>query len=315
MVLDEFSRGHNSKRNMTRSFHLSAIILLIAAGQAFAQSKAELRRQIEQVVAGKKATVGVAIADSDGKVAASLNGDRRFPMQSVFKLHIGLKMLSEIDKGRFSLDQKIEISKSDLLPDLYSPIRDRYPEGATLSLAEILGYTISASDNVGCELLLKLLGGPAEIERYFVERGFRDVSIKVNEAVMQANWDRQFENWTTPNAANQVLRAFYANDRKLLSVKSREFLWKVMRETETGADRLKGRLPAGTVVAHKTGSSGVNKTTGVTAAVNDIGVVFLPNGKYFFISVFVTDSTENAAANEKIIADIAGAAWDHFAKK
>lgn len=300
---------------MTRSFHLSAIILLIAAGQAFAQSKTELRRQIEQVVAGKKATVGVAIADSDGKVAASLNGDRRFPMQSVFKLHIGLKMLSEIDKGRFSLDQKIEISKSDLLPDLYSPIRDRYPEGATLSLAEILGYTISASDNVGCELLLKLLGGPAEIERYFVERGFRDVSIKVNEVVMQANWDRQFENWTTPNAANQVLRAFYANDRKLLSVKSREFLWKVMRETETGADRLKGRLPAGTVVAHKTGSSGVNKTTGVTAAVNDIGVVFLPNGRYFFISVFVTDSTEDAAANEKIIADIARAAWDHFVKK
>ncbi len=300
---------------MTRSFHLFAIILLIAAGQAFAQSKTELRRQIEQVVAGKKATVGVAIADSDGKVAASLNGDRRFPMQSVFKLHIGLKMLSEIDKGRFSLDQKIEISKSDLLPDLYSPIRDRYPEGATLSLAEILGYTISASDNVGCELLLKLLGGPAEIERYFIERGFRDVSIKVNEVVMQANWDRQFENWTTPNAANQVLRAFYANDRKLLSVKSREFLWKVMRETETGADRLKGRLPAGTVVAHKTGSSGVNKTTGVTAAVNDIGVVFLPNGRYFFISVFVTDSTEDAAANEKIIADIARAAWDHFVKK
>ena len=315
MVLDEFSRGHTSKRNMTRSFHLSAIILLIAAGQAFAQSKTELRRQIEQMVAGKKATVGVAIADSNGKVAASLNGDRRFPMQSVFKLHIGLKMLSEIDKGRFSLDQKIEISKSDLLPDLYSPIRDRYPEGATLSLAEILGYTISASDNVGCELLLKLLGGPAEIERYFVERGFRDVSIKVNEVVMQANWDRQFENWTTPNAANQVLRAFYANDRKLLSVKSREFLWKVMRETETGADRLKGRLPAGTVVAHKTGSSGVNKTTGVTAAVNDIGVVFLPNGRYFFISVFVTDSTEDAAANEKIIADIARAAWDHFVKK
>ncbi len=300
---------------MTRSFHLFAIILLITAGQAFAQSKTELRRQIEQVVAGKKATVGVAIADSDGKVAASLNGDRRFPMQSVFKLHIGLKMLSEIDKGRFSLDQKIEISKSDLLPDLYSPIRDRYPEGATLSLAEILGYTISASDNVGCELLLKLLGGPAEIERYFVERGFRDVSIKVNEVVMQANWDRQFENWTTPNAANKVLRAFYANDRKLLSVKSREFLWKVMRETETGADRLKGRLPAGTVVAHKTGSSGVNKTTGVTAAVNDIGVVFLPNGRYFFISVFVTDSTVDAAANEKIIADIARAAWDHFVKK
>lgn len=39
-----------------------------------------------------------------------------------------------------------------------------------------------------------------------------------------------------------------------------------MKETKTGANRLKGQLPQGTVVAHKTGTSGTNKTTGVTAA-------------------------------------------------
>ncbi len=87
-----------------------------------------------------------------------------------------------------------------------------------------------------------------------------------------------------------------------------------MRETSTGSKRLKGQLPENTVVAHKTGTSGVNKITGVTAAVNDIGVVFLPNGKHFFISVFVTDSKENAEANEKIVADIGKAAWDYFVK-
>ena len=64
-------------------------------------------------------------------------------------------------------------------------------------------------------------------------------------------------------------------------------------------------------VAHKTGSSGANKA-GLTAAVNDIGMVFLPNGKHFFISVFVTNSKEDAGTNEKIIADIAKATWNYF---
>ena len=84
-----------------------------------------------------------------------------------------------------------------------------------------------------------------------------------------------------------------------------------MRETETGKKRLKGQLPENTIVAHKTGSSGVNKE-GLTAAVNDIGIVFLPNGQHYFISVFVTNSKENSDVNEKIIADISKATWDHF---
>jgi beta-lactamase class A/beta-lactamase class A VEB len=62
-----------------------------------------------------------------------------------------------------------------------------------------------------------------------------------------------------------------------------------MKETETGKNRLKGQLPRGTIVAHKTGTSGTNKTTGITAAVNDIGIVFLPNGGHFFISVFANN--------------------------
>ena len=87
-----------------------------------------------------------------------------------------------------------------------------------------------------------------------------------------------------------------------------------MRETETGPGRLKGQLPKNTIVAHKTGSSGVNKE-GLTAAVNDIGIVFLPNGTHFFISVFVTNSKEDASTNEKIIADIANVTWNYFGAK
>ncbi|MGB7201969.1 MAG: class A beta-lactamase, subclass A2 [Pyrinomonadaceae bacterium] len=300
---------------MTKIFYLAAILFLFVANQTFAQSKDDLRQKIEQIVTTKNAIVGVSIIGNGGKDKISVNGKKRFPMQSVFKFHIGLAMLREIDKGKFSLDQKIEIKKSELLPGLYSPIRDKYPEGTSLTIEEILEYTVSLSDNVGCDVLLKLLGGPREVENFFVKNKFKDIAIKINEETMQGNRDRQFENWTTPKAANNVLQAFFYNKKNLLSQESHAFVWRVMRETSTGANRLKGQLPAGTVVAHKTGWSGTNKTTGITAAVNDVGIVFMPNGKHFFISVFVTDSREDFATNEKIIADIARASWDHFIAK
>lgn len=50
----------------------------------------------------------------------------------------------------------------------------------------------------------------------------------------------------------------------------------LMTETPTGLQRIKGLLPDGTVVAHKTGTS--RTVGGVTAATNDVGLVTLPNG-------------------------------------
>ena len=297
---------------MTRLVRRTALILLLISSQAYTQAIDSLRQNIKQIAASTNAVVGVSIVGNNGEDTIAVNAERHFPMQSVFKFHIAVTMLSEIDKGNFSLDQKIKIQKKDLVPGTYSPIREKYPEGTTLTIAEILKYMVSQSDNIGCDILLRLLGGPQVVENYFLNNKFKDISIKINEEVMQNNWDLQFQNWTTPNAANQVLESFYSNSQKLLSQKSHDFIWKIMRETATGLDQLKGKLPEGTVVAHKTGWSGRNKTTGITAAVNDVGIVFLPTGQHFFISVFITNSKEDKTTNAKIIADIAKAAWDYF---
>lgn len=298
-----------------KPFPLTALFLFLTICHSFAQTTDLLKKEIQKIISTKNAIVGVAILGNNGQDVLFINGEKHFPMQSVFKFHIGLAMLSEIDKGNFNLNQKIDINKSELLPGLWSPIREKYPEGTTLSIAEILQYTISHSDNVGCDILLKILGGPEFVENFIKTKGIDDISIKINEEIMQTNWDRQFENWTTPLAANQILELFFHNKNNLLSKESYDFLWKIMKETSTGQKRLKGNLPVGTVVAHKTGWSGSNKDTGITAAVNDIGVVFLPNNKPFFISVFITDSKENTEVNEKIIAEISKVTWDYFILK
>lgn len=276
---------------------------------AAAQTPSELSQRIEKIVSAKKVKVGVSIWDEKGKELASVNGNKPFPMQSVFKFHIALVVLAQVDQGTLSLTQPIQIDKKELLPNLYSPLREAHPNGATLPLSKILEYTVSQSDNVGCDVLLRLIGGPKAVETYFTKNGFKNISIKINEEIMQANWDLQFQNWTTPQAANAVLKQFYENKPKRLSAQSHQFIWEIMKNTQTGKARLKGDLPAHTTVAHKTGFSGTNPA-GVTAAVNDIGIVFLPNGHHFYISVFVTDSSENTETNEKIIAEVAKVAWD-----
>ena len=309
---------------MTRILQVTAFILLLTSSCKTPNKKTELkanetvllRKEITKIVADKKAIVGVSIIGSKGEDTLSINGNRHFPMQSVFKFHIALAVLSEVDKGKLKLDQKIEVKKEDLLPkDAWCPLRDENPNGGLFTIAKLIQYSVSQSDNLACDILIKLIGTPKTVENYFKMNGIVELKITFNEKIMQEKWENMFQNWTTPIAASQTLKLFYDNKNNLLSKSSYDFFWQTNKETTTGENRLRGKLPLETIVAHKTGSSGVNEETGITAAVNDIGIVFLPNGEYFIISVFVTESKENSETNEKIIADIAKATYDFYNKK
>ncbi len=300
---------------MNRLFQLTSLLLLFAASCKTRDNTDYLRNRIEQIVSKKNAVVGVSIIGNNGKDTLSLHGDRKFPMQSVFKFHIALAVLSKVDKGNLSLDQKIEISKNELLPEeFWSPLRDENPNGGSFTIERLIQYAVSHSDNTACDILIKLIGTPKTVEEYIKNSGIKDIEITFNEKEMQAKWDNMFQNWTTPKAASEALKVFFENKDDLLSKASYDFFWKTNKETTTGKNRIRGQLPEETIVAHKTGWSGTNKGTGITAAVNNIGIVFLPNEKYFIISVFVSESKEDFDTNEKIIADIAKATYDFYTK-
>lgn len=297
---------------MTKKFFISSILLSFLILTAFAQTNS-LRNKIERIIATKKADIGVAIYGFENKDTLSINGNKHFPMQSVFKFHIALAVLNEVDKGKLSLDQAVFINQSDLLPNTWSPLREKYPNGnINLRLSEILHYTVSESDNNGCDLLLRLIGGVKTVQSYIDSIGLKDFSIQANEEEMAKEWNVQFSNWTTPMSTLQLLKKFY--DKKILSKTSCDFLWKILVETTTGARRIKGKLPLNTQVAHKTGTSDTNKE-GLTAAANDIGIVTLPTGKHFAICVYVSNTLENMETNEKIIADITKLYWDYSTNK
>ncbi|MFZ4592204.1 MAG: class A beta-lactamase, subclass A2 [Ignavibacteria bacterium] len=291
--------------------YIILLVLLLSVTNTYSQIDL-LRSKIESILSGKRAKVGVAISSLDTKDTLTVNGNERLVMQSVFKFHIALAVMYLVEEGKLSLSQEVFVSKSELMPNTWSPLRDKYPDGnVKVSLDEILRYTVAQSDNNGCDILLKLVGGTSRVNDFIHSIGVNDVSISKTEEEMHKGVEAQFANWTTPIAASMLLDKFsytYAQNKSL------SHLWQIMTETTTGPKRLKGLLPEGTIIAHKTGSSDTNNE-GMTYAVNDIGIVVLPDGRKYSIAVFVTNSYESYDDSEKIITDISKATYDYFLDK
>lgn len=166
----------------------------------------------------------------------------------------------------------------------------------------------SESDNTASDVLLRLAGKPQTIAQYLRDLGINDIVVANTEKELGQDPSVQYRNYATPDATVSLLRAFYEGIG--LSESSQALLLKLMTETATGAKRIKGLLPEGTVVAHKTGTSAT--VNGITAATNDVGLVTLSSGRHMAIAVFVSDSLAADETREEVIAKVAKAAWDEW---
>jgi len=288
------------------------ITLLVINVQLKAQSTLQLKKQLQEIIAQKNATVGISIKGITDKDTLSINGSLKMPMMSVFKFHIALAALHQVDKGKLRLDQKFFIKKDELHENTWSPMRDDYPNGNIyLTLDQLLRYTVSHSDNNGCDILLKLLGGPEKVQDFISQQGIKDITIKVNEQQMRT-WDNLYLNTTTPIATTLLLEKFYQG--KILKKETSSYLYQIMVETSRGTTWMKAGLPQGTELAHRTGISNTNEQN-LRAAMNDIGIVKLPNGHHFTLSIYLMNITEKRVDSEKLIADITEATWKYFTSK
>lgn len=288
------------------------LCLSLFSVQAFAQNMDELRQELNQIIATKNATVGISVKVIEDKDTLSMNGNKLIPMMSVFKFHIALAVLNEVDKGKLALNQKIFIKKEDLQEDTWSPILEEFPNGnMDLTLDQLLRYTVSHSDNNGCDILLKLIGGTETVKKFINQQGIKDFTIKVNEQEMRT-WENLYINTTTPIATTELMEKFYKG--KILKKKSTNYLYQLMVECSRGITWMKAGLPAGTELAHRTGISGTNDEN-LRVAMNDIGIIKLPNGKHLALAIYLKNITETRENSEKFIAYITRTVWNHFTKK
>lgn len=288
------------------------LFILMISLNSNAQSIENLRNEINEIISSKNLTAGISIKGIESHDTLSINGNQSAPMMSVFKFHIALAVLSEVDKGNLKLNQKIFIKKEELLPDTWSPIREEFPQGNTeLALDQLLRYTVSHSDNNGCDILLRLIGGTETVQEFINSQGVKDFTIKVNEEEM-STWGNLCLNTTTPLATTELLERFYKG--KILKKKTTKYLYQIMVETSRGLTWMKAGLPAGTELAHRTGISNTNEA-GLRVGMNNVGIIKLPNGKHFILSIYLAEIMEKREVTEKLLADIAKATYNYFAAR
>ncbi|MEZ5054030.1 MAG: class A beta-lactamase, subclass A2 [Chitinophagales bacterium] len=295
---------------MPKIVNIISLFILILLQSTVYSKQDSLYNQIQEIAKQAKGKVSVAAQVPEDSISFSFYGDEMCVMQSVFKFPIALAILNKIDKQEFSLLHKIHITPKEMIKDTWSPMRDSFPDGnVNITFENLLKYMVSQSDNIACDVLLHHLGKPKVVQNYIRKMGIDDFAMKYNEAGMHKKWKNQYSNVCSPNAMVAMLEKFY--DGKVLSPANTAFLNKIMTETTTGKNRIKKYLPSNAVVAHKTGSSGTNEA-GMTAAVNDVGIITLPNGKHLVLAIFVNDAYADFAVLEETIAAISKALFDAY---
>lgn len=291
-----------------RIFYTLITFLCVFPALLQAQSNS-LTMQLENAIKGKKAEIGIAVI-LDGKDTITVNNNARYPLMSVFKFHQALALADYMSQRNIPLDTRLHIKASDLKPNTYSPLRDKYPQGGIdLSIAELLEYTLQQSDNNACDILFHYQSSPESANNYIHSLGVDSCSIAFTENDMHEDINRCYQNWSTPLAAAQVLEIFL--NQPLFGKTYKDFIYQTMTECKTGADRLFAPLSGkNVIIGHKTGTGDKN-AKGQLIAINDIGFVILPNKHMYSIAVFVKNSEENPKVSTEIIANISRIVYEY----
>lgn len=266
-----------------------------------------LYSRISDMLQGKKAEVGVAVI-VDGKDTVTVGNGHRYPLMSVVKLHQALAVADYCGRNGLGLDARIEVKPSDLKPDTYSPLRDKYPSGGvTLTVKELLDYTLLSSDNNACDILFRLTGGPEATDTYIRRLGIGDFAVVATEDDMHQHLERCYQNWSTPLATACVLEKLLTEE--LFTPDFQRYIRQALIDCQTGKDRLPHPLEGtGAVIGHKTGT-GDRNADGQIIGINDAGFVLLPDGRRYTLVVFVKDSEESASDTVAIIAEVSRAVY------
>lgn len=306
-----------------------------AQAQAVRSASSPVEAALAQIARGSNGTVGVAMQDLAGGEVIALNGAQSFPMASTFKIALAATVLTKVDKGEWSLDRMIAVRPQDRV---YSEgIFEFAPhDGVALSVHNLLELMLTRSDNTATDVLYREVGGHGAVMDWLGQHGigemrvdsdtrgliFRALKVPPGDGdfvktvlatdphvlerdlsrTPNPDFDADPRDQASPRAMLHLLEVLAGG--KALSPGSTGVLMDILGRCHTGEGRLKGLLPADTPVAHKTGS--------LLGIANDAGYVTLPDGRRFAIVVFIKGDSRGAKSQDRVIAEIARTAYDHY---
>lgn len=251
--------------------------------------------------------IGVAAIDLSSGRSVGVLSDQPFPMASTSKIAIVATFLDGVDRGRWRLSDQYPLMvpvPSRKFSSTVAPVR----AGQMISAAGLIDLTLTRSDNQATDALLKVIGGPRAVNEWLRRVGVsgmridRDIATlvrddgEVNPAVTVDIRDS-----ATPQAMVRLLSGLHRGE--WLSPSSRAVLMSAMERCVTGRNRMRALIPAGSRIAHKTGT--------LSNTASDVGFIETPDGRVMAIAIYVTGQGGRPNRDARI-ASIARTIYDGY---
>jgi beta-lactamase class A len=238
--------------------------------------------------------LGVHAYDTQTARRIGFNDTDRFAMASTFKLMLAASVLSRVDRGSLTLEQRIAFGKGDLLP--HAPVTAKHVAQGSLSIRELCAAVVEESDNPAANMLLRQIGGPPQLTQFMRSLGDEATRLDRMEMELNTNLPGDPRDTTTPRAMVASMEQVLL--KSALSDASRNLLIGWLIGSRTGLQRIRAGLPAGWKAGDKTG-------TGANGAVNDLAIVWPPDRKPILLALYLSESRLGTEALSAAHAEVA----------
>lgn len=292
---------------MNRTFALAVCSLVAFTGRTFA---ADLDARIAQLVKDHKGKVAVAVKNLKTGEEFYLNADEPMPTASLIKLPVMVETYWQAAEGKVKLGTTLTLKKADKVQGS-GILTQHFSDGATFPLRDAVRLMIAFSDNTATNLVIDQIGLPSTSARMGT-LGLKDTKLNAKVFRGDTRIDQEFgkKYGLGSTTAREMVRLLEVIDGgKVVSPEACKEMIAHLKACED-KEKMTRFLPAGTVVAHKTGSVNASKT--------DAGIIYLKSGPVALCVLTDGNKDQRWAADnaaQLLIGKIAREVYDHFGGK
>jgi beta-lactamase class A len=299
-----------------------------------------LQARLAKIAKAYGEPVGIAVSDVGAGWVADVNGTEPFPQQSVSKTWVAIAVMDAVDAGRVRLDDTLILTRADKSVFFQPVSANITDEGFPITVKDLLRRALVTSDNAANDRLMRLVGGPEAVREVIERKGLEGITVGAEERHLQARiagmvWKDGYGEGQAfkdararlkPEIRDIALAAYLAKpldgatpvgivralgglkQGQLLSPDSSQVILDDMADARTGPRRLRGGLPPGWKIAHKTGTG--QDWRGASVGINDIALLTAPDGHTYAVAVMIRRTHQAVPARLAMMQSVTRAVAD-----
>jgi beta-lactamase class A len=250
-----------------------------------------LQRELDRFLREQRGSYGVAVRDLHGPVVADFAPRERFPLGSLYKLHLTYEVMRQVRAGAISLAESVRTPAEYGFGEPQGGV----PPGTRVTVDEAVATMIAVSSNAAALTLIDVVR-PSGLQGAPARLGLDDTAIDVTAAGAPGHYEIDAR-----GSARDVVDLLVRLDREQLVGPEQDRRIVDMMLGQKIVDRLPALLPEDMPIAHKTAD--------LDGFTHDAGIVYLPGRPY---AIAVLAQGDSPLEGKAVVAEVSRLVFSYF---